>query len=293
MKLIAAMLLLIAPAAAAQHAPISVNECVRSIKPSELKRVAVFLQATPSDSASKVILPGADLFTQTAAIRIRELLGGSDSKLPAGDSAVSWYSLFGELDVTVKPDGSFTWRTAEWGASADSIERSSLVLLSRVLSDLKGMNESVQWPDGVKRDSIVFNMSLITPGITKDRVVVPVTARQPIPAFTIGMPWESPVDYKDGPHIKYPSNARSIGAIGGVRLEFVVKADGKVDMKSVKEKWQPNERRPTPDERELYVQFLQAVKDGLRSATYKPAVIGGCAVDRLVQQFFSFVLDRS
>jgi periplasmic protein TonB len=85
---------------------------------------------------------------------------------------------------------------------------------------------------------------------------------------------------QDGTKPKYPSVLESSGIAGEVQAQFVVKADGKADMDSFKVLKSTNEL------------FTQAIKNYLPRSHFSPAMIGGKAVNQLVQQSFQFAVPR-
>lgn len=273
--------------ALAQREALVVDSCMLSIPVKSFKTVPVFLQATSVGKASGGIMPFADLFTQTAAVRMREILGGDPSRLPEADSVVAWYGLYGEVHVTVRRDGGFSWRTAEWSESADSLDRSSVRLINAVLGDLSKSGESVGWPEGAAGDSLIFGLSLTAPRVTKDMKIEPLEARQAFPAFSLAMPWASAVDYKKHPAIRFHQGVER-GKPATVQLTFVIEKSGKVDINTIREITSPGVPRQMGEDRRYQLDFLDAVKDALRIASYKPANIGGCVVRQTVQQDFFF-----
>lgn len=279
--------LLIASAAEAQKQPIEADYCIYRIPASALKRVPVFLQAT-ADSTQRVVLPGADLFAQSVAFKIREMLGAHDSQLAEADSAVAWTRLWGEVNVTLHREGKPTWTVPEWSARADTIPRSSISLLVRAIKGVIEDGELVPYPEGATADSISFSLSLVNPTVTEKGKVLPVVARQPIPVFSIALAWERSAEMITSPRIDYPTFSRSIGSAGGVRLAYTVNRSGRAEPETIKEMWPAGVERPQGDLLRSYEQFLRAVKRGLPSATFAPAMIGGCTVKQVVQQYFEF-----
>jgi protein TonB len=85
---------------------------------------------------------------------------------------------------------------------------------------------------------------------------------------------------QDGTKPKYPSVLESSGIAGEVQAQFVVKADGRADMDSFKVLKSTNEL------------FTQAIKNYLPRSHFSPAMIGGKAVNQLVQQSFQFAVPR-
>jgi len=82
------------------------------------------------------------------------------------------------------------------------------------------------------------------------------------------------------PKPKYPSVLESSGLAGEVQAQFVVRSSGKVDMDSFKVLKSTNEL------------FTQAVRNVLPRMQFSPAMIGGKAVNQLVQQSFQFAVPR-
>jgi TonB-like protein len=82
------------------------------------------------------------------------------------------------------------------------------------------------------------------------------------------------------PTPKYPRGLERSGRGGEVQAQFVVRKSGKVDMDSFKVLKSPDER------------LSQAVRDWIVGITFSPAMIGGVAVNQLVQQSFTFAVPR-
>jgi hypothetical protein len=284
---LAAVFLLTASTLAAQQQPTTPDSCVEKIPPNSLTRVPVFLEAT-ADSASRVILPDADLFTQSVAFKLRELLGGNESRLPEGDAAVAWDLLWGEVLVTAHRGGPPTWAVPAWSVMADTLPRSPLRILQRALEAVVASGETVILSDAVAGDSIGFGLSLLNPLVTQSGKVVPLKARQPVPVFTIGVARSKPVELTDEPHIIYPDVSRAMPYVADVRLAFAVDKTGKVDMESVQELWPSGVKRPVGQMLYAYDAFVRAIKRGLPSAKFSPAVLGGCVVRQMVTQTFKF-----
>ncbi len=92
---------------------------------------------------------------------------------------------------------------------------------------------------------------------------------------------EKPAEMAPGsPSPKYPSVLESSGIAGEVQAQFVVKADGKADVETLKILKSTNEL------------FSQAVKNNLPRMRFNPALIGGKPVNQLVQQSFVFNVPR-
>ena len=139
------MLGLLALPASAQKQPVELDSCLYRIPASAFKRVPVFLEAT-ADSQSRAILPGADLFAQSVAFKLRELVGGNESRLAEADSSVWWASLWGEVVVTVTRAGPLTWHVADWSVGADTLPKSALAVLRRSIEAVASSGELIALP---------------------------------------------------------------------------------------------------------------------------------------------------
>ena len=80
---------------------------------------------------------------------------------------------------------------------------------------------------------------------------------------------------------RYPEALRSVGVQGVVTLRFIVSADGKVEPGSIEVVDSPNKL------------FTDAVKTALFNTRYRPAEAGGEKVRQLVEQAFTFKLDKA
>jgi len=282
------MLLLVLPVSTeAQKQPIEADSCLYRIPRSSLKRVPVFLQAT-ADSVNKAVLPSADLFAQSVAFKIREILGTKGSQLAEADSVVDWSRLWGEVIVNLRRSAQPTWSVPEWSARADTIPRSSISLLIRAIKGVVEDGEMIPYPQGISADSISFSLSLVNPIVTDKGKILPVDARQPVAVFSIAMAPEKSVQVIEAPKISYPEFSSSIRSIGGVRVTYVVNKSGRVEPETLKEVWPSGIDKPTGQLLRAYEAFLRAVKHGLPSAKFAPATIGGCPVKQVVQQFVEF-----
>lgn len=75
----------------------------------------------------------------------------------------------------------------------------------------------------------------------------------------------------------YPETLRQSGLSGAVELEYVIRADGRVDASSFRTRASPHPA------------FTKAAMDALRGARFRPALRGGRAVAVLVRQTIRFV----
>ena len=288
---LAAIVLLLAPVGATGQSPTgSGSACVDALDTASFHRVPVLLNATVPDAKWSAVLPGADLLAQSVALRVRELLGSAEGALPAADSLVNWKNLWGTIAVTVTRDGRFRSQVHSSSTMAMADPGSVLVLVKRALDEVAASGELVMWPETLAGDSATFSITIHRPIVNKAGIVTPVALRQAVPLFTIKTPWESPVDVKRNPRITYPEVSRTNAAYGTVRFAFTVTETGKPDVSSVEEVWPEGVARPKGDLLDYYAAFLSAVKRGLPSGQYQPAMIGGCAVSQRVIESFEFKL---
>nr|MBA3890565.1 energy transducer TonB [Gemmatimonadaceae bacterium] len=79
-------------------------------------------------------------------------------------------------------------------------------------------------------------------------------------------------------NLKYPDRLRAANVSGTVMMRFIVGANGRVEMSSVKVLDSPHD------------EFTAAVKDALRSMRFRAAEVRGTKVRQLVEQSFTFRL---
>jgi protein TonB len=79
---------------------------------------------------------------------------------------------------------------------------------------------------------------------------------------------------------RYPESLKSVGVEGVVQMHFIVGADGRVEPGSI-------EVLSTP-----HKLFADAVRTALLNTRYRPAEAGGHAVRQLVEQSFTFRLEK-
>lgn len=91
---------------------------------------------------------------------------------------------------------------------------------------------------------------------------------------------ERAVQVTRGAQPRYPDALKSVGVEGVVVMRFIVSAEGRVEPGSI-------EAISTP-----HKLFADAVRTALLNTRYRPAEAGGRTVRQLVEQSFSFKLDR-
>jgi protein TonB len=91
---------------------------------------------------------------------------------------------------------------------------------------------------------------------------------------------ERAVEVVRAPEPRYPDALRSANLEGAVVMQFIVAANGRVEPGSIKVISSPHR------------EFSDAVRAALLGAKYRPAQVGGHAVRQLVEQSFSFRLQK-
>lgn len=82
------------------------------------------------------------------------------------------------------------------------------------------------------------------------------------------------------PDLRYPESLRSVNVEGVVQMRFIVSADGRVEPGSIEVVSSPHKL------------FSDAVRTALLNTRYRPAEAGGRPVRQLVEQSFTFRLDK-
>ncbi|MDB4879506.1 MAG: TonB family protein [Gemmatimonadetes bacterium] len=88
------------------------------------------------------------------------------------------------------------------------------------------------------------------------------------------------VQIRNQPAPRYPDALRSVGVEGTVLVRFIVDADGRVERGSIEAIDSPNKL------------FTDAVRTALLNSRYRPAEAGGNKVRQLVEQSFTFRLQK-
>lgn len=91
---------------------------------------------------------------------------------------------------------------------------------------------------------------------------------------------ERAVQVSRQPTPRYPEALKSVGVEGVVSIRFIVGADGKVEPGSISVIDSPHKL------------FAEAVRASLLNSRYRPAEVGGRSVRQLVEQSFTFRLEK-
>ncbi len=290
--------LLVLPAVlAGQTGGLSASEdtsaCLASIPSSAMKPVVVVTVVdvvTPKDSSAQMILPPARALSRKAAWHVRNLLGAPDVGYPLAEPIVTWRGAQGRLRVTSHRSGKLDWASHDpnlTGARGDGV-----ALLASGLDDAVRAGFTFDWPTGVVSDSIVFDLHLVSATHDREGVESPLRVEAPEPVFAVMMPWQQPAMQTGRNRMRYPSGLQGKGVSGFLRMTFVVDTSGRAEMETVADIWPSDRPRLVGELGAYYDALLSVVRNGLRSARFQPARIGGCAVRMWVEQAFEFKLGR-
>ncbi len=265
------------------------SNCFANLPANVFTRIPVLIDTKAEDTAAVAILSAADILTQIVTERVRKALGAETGPLPAGDSALNWRQLGGAVVVTAKRDGTFTFRK-DTAVSSDFMQTNGLDLLTRALTESAAGGDRVFWPETAKGDSLSFRQEFASPAVRPNGKLEPLAVRVANPAFTLPMPWFKLAEMTRKPRIDYPIKPQSGLSQGRVILDFVVDTAGKIDPSSVHEYWPEGAKRPVGQDVAYYRSFLAATTRGVATGEYKPATVGGCAINQRVRQSFDFSL---
>lgn len=275
--------------AGAQQKTSLIDSCYASVRATELTRVPILLEAS-ADFISLPYLPSANGFAQSVGMRMRKMLGSNGPTLPEADSVIIWSRMWGYMNVTAHRDKPLSWSVPGWAAGSDTVPQSSLAFLRRAIASVVAEGDGIPITETFSGDSLSFRISLVHPQIERGGRVVPLTFREAIPAFSLPLPWEKPVEMIGRPIIEYPAAAKGQPMMNSVKLGFVVNESGRAVVESVKEVWPANRPLPTGAQLFAYQALVRAVKRGLSTARFSPALVGGCPVNQVVEQTFQFKL---
>lgn len=261
-----------------------IRRCQDTLQAVNLGRATIFQQALLADTAPALVAQ-VDLVAQRIAMAARTALGAAGDAVPAADSLGIWMFAGVNLPfvVVVRRDQPGSWHI-------DTTSHS----LSPKLSDFyEGVLRSIPldslwmvWPDGYAADSVAFRLWLAA-GPSNGSIVA--TKHALFAVFSTKAIIEQPalvMEHQSGPH--YPFDAEMHRVVGEVLLQFVVTADGRADMKTLKV-LQPSEQRlRTSPFEHYYREFTNEAIGAVRHFRFYPARIGTCRVREQVRFPFSF-----
>jgi hypothetical protein len=245
----------------------------------------VYLRATIKAPADSGVGQMADVFAQSVAMRMRSLLNPKGDTLPRGEPTITWRGIEDHipLSVTVYRDAAPAFRLLS--PHTDSV--AVTVLLDAVHKTLAD-GEGPFWPAGTRGDSLTFGLSFALTDLGKTQLSD--HERFAIPVFSVLFPPKVPPKAKLESAPVYPPAEWHAGITATVIMDFRVDSTGHVIRESIKEVWPPTQKRPTGKLLVAYDDFLNSVTRWLPNATFEPAHIGGCNVQQLVEEPFTFSL---
>lgn len=253
---------------------------MQAIPDSALRRVAVFI-TNDSQNSAPALVKSADLLTDVMSERIRKILGAKPGELPMGEPTLSRLILSGGLLVTVHRDGTFSPAQKPDSSTNDTTGGSRL--LYQALVEASNDGERVFWPEAAEGDSATFRIVYYAPNPARDGTPSKAPIRFAAAVFTMGLPWEDPPSVISMPRPSYPSDSRAGGVEGYLLLRFVVDENGVADPATLHDAWPPNLAPPTGLLKGYYQQFVNAARTAALKAKFKPAIVAGCPIRRLVQ----------
>jgi hypothetical protein len=307
-RLLAPLALLAAPGAVgAQGAPAVGAECVRRAPRDAYTRVPVFVHAELADSADRAARNSVDLVAQQVAERVRALVwaaaagdappADTATTLPPADTLLDARGLRGALRVVARRGGGGApaWRVARGeGLDTLSADTAGAALLARALGAAVACREILILDDVMRGDSLAFDLRFARPVVEgAARVLRPVRVRNPLPAFSLAVPYETQAAAVPGSiALRYPGSAQRTGYEGVVILQFVVGADGRAEPRTIRDLWPPGRPRLVGGNLRAYDTFVAAARTAVAGASFTPATVAGCPVRQLVQQPLAWTLNR-
>jgi hypothetical protein len=178
------------------------------------------------------------------------------------------------------------------GARPDTAFSEARALIMQALMVVHDAGVTMSWPAGASGDSLQFRLAFVRPTVTQDGTIQPIEARFAVPVFTLPVPWEREVAVHQMPTPRYPEASRSRGSEATIILRFVVDSTGRLKQGTARDQWPEGRPRPRGELAHLYRLFVRSAVESLADAQFVPALIGGCAVDRVANMPFVFGLRR-
>jgi hypothetical protein len=255
--------------------------CRSSPRPSDETREMVDLVARMAPHTANTFATQAELLAQEVDVRLRTMLGGSESNVPDAPSTMHWLAVPAELAIVAHSDGSMTWRG--FTASGDS---SAVLLLSAALDSARKHDGALMiWPDDHAPDSIDFRLSLLQAGFQSARGFDSTyKAQMGFVAFALREPTLVPaLPINDRLDIVYPNNNQFRHVTGQLIVEVVVDTTGRAEMSTFRDVWPADKPRLTGALGQYYNDFLSAIRTYAAKAKFVPASIGGCTIRQWIR----------
>lgn len=207
------------------------------------------------------------------------------AKSDAGSKQYATVALRSFYRFTLHRDGHLTNAHVVGGVRNDAFDRAVIVAL--VSLDSTGMLPApLGFDDSFEADTLELRLTITNGSITSTRSKGQARTPQPgvTPLFRLRvpvLPVDRPLAAQAGnPYPRYPQALRDRNIEGDVRVEFLVRADGSVDSRSVQI------RKTTA------LEFASAVLNILPQWRFLPLQVAGCKVASLVQMPSAFRLRR-
>jgi hypothetical protein len=257
-----------------------------------LTQVVVYTHASlpaPLDQREQPLLASIEIFAQTVAGSVRQLLHAGKDELPRGEPALSWRVIEPPVSVTAYRDGRYRGEVSRaipwssWTLSADGAR-----LLLRAMDSLRAQGDAFFWDGDVPGDSVMFTLSLAASSVSSDGKVSLPAMRSGFPTMTLLVPREEPVRSIHQQRPFYPPELQRTGYRGSLVMEYAVDTAGAVVEESMHDVWPEDRPRPSHAEGIAYTGFMNAVRRALLGSRYQPGRVGGCPIRQLVTQPFVF-----
>jgi hypothetical protein len=199
------------------------------------------------------------------------------------------------LRVVARQSGEpLAWRIAPADSGDPASDTSGAALVGRALAAVVAARGGFVPGDVIRGESLVFELRLTRPAVDGPaRMLRPVRARNPAPAFSLAVPWEEQAAAVPGTvTLRYPSELQRAGYQGRTILRFVVDTLGRADGATVRDVWPVGVPRPSGRDAEAYAAFVAVARRAVEGARFRPARVAGCAVRQLVELPLAWTLGR-
>jgi hypothetical protein len=271
---------------ATAHAQTFSTACVDAIPDSALVATVLFLHPSePRDLDRNALaqLDGIDLLTQLLADRLRGFLHAAPGTVPAGEPTITWRTFDVPVLVDAHRDGRFVARVSRDSAGRPTGAPRSV--LSTVLDSLHADGERFLWSEAPKSDSVAFSLELVPVTFGTDGKITPPAVRLGIPIATIMAPRMQGVQVLEMKKPRRPEFERRDGYYGTIVMDFVVDTSGHAVRESIRDVSRP---RLSDGQIIVYDAYVAAVRRVIEGATFAPARVSRCAVNRVTRQSFEF-----
>lgn len=263
--------------------------CIRADSTQPFRRVLMSIRPHPVDAAAAASASTVQLFAQTTAERLRELLGARPGEVPDATDRIAALHAGVSTRIVVRRGGGMAIRFLRDGepTRADALDATLLARAIRFAADSSG---PYPWPDAMPGDSLTFDIWMTYPSVSAEGDVTPIGAGFSVPAFSLLLPPITSARPVSMPRLQYPTRTVGQNVVATVVMRFMIDSTGRVAPESIHDQWPSDRPRPRGEIGDHYRAFVRAVRRALEGARFEPARIGGCATRELAQQRFEFRL---